>query len=184
MCNEIARYFTVTAKGVKYTHSKRTLEIKGEKLLYKIYFGTSHYDTVGSWVCLEIVPNVLALDKTNIEREGIFSYLGHNKSYNVYDINYDMFFEIINYIKDELKNIKKLKTKEGFEEYLKTKNEFQLKFIYEKTKSFHLFNDKISYIIRIMENNQAEQLYYGKCIHDKENFEYKSHKIYKGKKIH
>ncbi len=43
---------------------------------------------------------------------------------------------------------------------------------YEKTKIFHLFNDKISYIIRIMENNQAEQLYYGKRVHNKENFEY------------
>ena len=33
---------------------------------------------------------------------------------------------------------------------------------HESTRTFHLFNDQISYVIRIMENEQPEHLYYGK----------------------
>lgn len=45
--------------------------------------------------------------------------------------------------------------------------------VYHKnTREFHLYNKEISYIIRIMENGQIENLYYGKAIHDKEDFSY------------
>ncbi len=43
---------------------------------------------------------------------------------------------------------------------------------HEHTKEFHLFNQEISYIIKVMENGQIENLYYGKKIHDKEDFTY------------
>jgi alpha-galactosidase len=43
---------------------------------------------------------------------------------------------------------------------------------HENTKTFHLYNQEISYLIRIMENGQPENLYYGKKIHDKEDFTY------------
>ncbi|MCD7866915.1 MAG: alpha-galactosidase [Clostridiales bacterium] len=43
---------------------------------------------------------------------------------------------------------------------------------HEATRTFHLFNKEISYIIRIMENDQLENLYYGKKITDKEDFTY------------
>lgn len=43
---------------------------------------------------------------------------------------------------------------------------------HEKTKVFHIFNKEVSYIIRIMENGQLENLYYGKAITDKEDFSY------------
>ncbi len=42
--------------------------------------------------------------------------------------------------------------------------------IHEKTGTFHLTNDSVSYIFRIMENEQLENLYYGKKIHDREDF--------------
>ena len=42
--------------------------------------------------------------------------------------------------------------------------------VHEKTGTFHLTNDSISYIFRIMENEQLENLYYGKKIHDREDF--------------
>ena len=32
----------------------------------------------------------------------------------------------------------------------------------ERTRTFHLYNDQISYIMRVMENEQLENLYYGK----------------------
>ena len=43
---------------------------------------------------------------------------------------------------------------------------------HKQRKCFHLYNDEVSYIMRIMENGQLENLYYGKKIHDKEDFAY------------
>lgn len=43
---------------------------------------------------------------------------------------------------------------------------------HEKTKEFHIFNSEVSYLMRIMENGQLENLYYGKVIRDKEDFSY------------
>ena len=43
---------------------------------------------------------------------------------------------------------------------------------HEKTKQFHLFNDEISYVIMILPNGEIGSLYYGKRIHDKEDFSY------------
>ena len=42
---------------------------------------------------------------------------------------------------------------------------------HEAEKTFHLCNDKISYIIRVMENGQIENLYYGKRISDELSFD-------------
>ncbi len=43
---------------------------------------------------------------------------------------------------------------------------------HEQTQVFHIYNKDVSYIMRIMENGQLENLYYGKAIHDKEDFTY------------
>ncbi len=43
---------------------------------------------------------------------------------------------------------------------------------HENTKTFHLSNDSISYIMMVLENGQLGQLYCGKRIHDKEDFTY------------
>lgn len=43
---------------------------------------------------------------------------------------------------------------------------------HKQSKCFHLYNDEVSYIMHIMENGQLENLYYGKKIHDKEDFAY------------
>ena len=40
----------------------------------------------------------------------------------------------------------------------------------EQTKEFHLFNEQISYIMNIMQNNQLGQLYYGKKIRHNDSF--------------
>lgn len=42
----------------------------------------------------------------------------------------------------------------------------------EKTKEFHLFNNRISYIIRLMKNHQLENLYFGKKITHRESFKH------------
>lgn len=41
---------------------------------------------------------------------------------------------------------------------------------HEGSRQFHLFNSEVSYIMSIMENGQMENLYYGKAIHDREDF--------------
>ncbi len=42
---------------------------------------------------------------------------------------------------------------------------------HEQSKTFHLYNDKISYIIKIMRNGQPGQLYFGKRVRDRESFD-------------
>lgn len=41
---------------------------------------------------------------------------------------------------------------------------------HEKTREFHLYNDKISYIFQIMRNGQLGQLYTGARLMDREDF--------------
>lgn len=43
---------------------------------------------------------------------------------------------------------------------------------HEESKVFHLYNQNVSYLIRIMENGQLENLYYGKALKDREDFSY------------
>lgn len=43
---------------------------------------------------------------------------------------------------------------------------------HQSSKTFHLYNESISYILCVLENGQLGQLYYGKRIHDKEDFSY------------
>ncbi|WP_053360180.1 alpha-galactosidase [Clostridium sp. IODB-O3] len=49
----------------------------------------------------------------------------------------------------------------------------------EKSREFHLFNDNISYIIKILRNNQLGQLYFGKKIHQKDNYDYLLERAYR-----
>ena len=42
----------------------------------------------------------------------------------------------------------------------------------EETKTFHLFNEQISYIMKVLRNGQLGQLYFGKRVHDREDFSY------------
>lgn len=43
---------------------------------------------------------------------------------------------------------------------------------HEKNRTFHLFNDKISYIMAVLPNGQMGQLYFGKRIHQREGYSY------------
>ena len=49
---------------------------------------------------------------------------------------------------------------------------------HEQTNVFHLYNKDVSYIMCIMENGQMENLYYGKAVHDREDFTYLHEEIY------
>ena len=41
---------------------------------------------------------------------------------------------------------------------------------HEGSKTFHLFNEEISYIICVLSNGHIGNLYFGKKIHDREDF--------------
>ena len=43
---------------------------------------------------------------------------------------------------------------------------------HESSKEFHLYNDEISYIIKILRNGQPGHVYYGKQLNDREDFGY------------
>ncbi len=43
---------------------------------------------------------------------------------------------------------------------------------HKETNTFHLYNDKISYIMCVLKNGHMGQLYFGKRIHDKVDFSY------------
>ena len=43
---------------------------------------------------------------------------------------------------------------------------------HENSKEFHIYNEEISYIIKILDNNQLGNLYYGKKIHERNSFSY------------
>lgn len=49
----------------------------------------------------------------------------------------------------------------------------------EKTKEFHLYNDQISYLMKVMRNGQMGQLYFGKRIPQKENYDYLTENAYR-----
>ena len=41
---------------------------------------------------------------------------------------------------------------------------------HESSKTFHLFNKEVSYIINVLANGGIENLYYGKAVRDRESF--------------
>ncbi|HEY9575515.1 MAG TPA: glycoside hydrolase family 36 N-terminal domain-containing protein, partial [Lachnospiraceae bacterium] len=41
---------------------------------------------------------------------------------------------------------------------------------HEASKTFHLYNKKVSYIVSVLENGGLENLYYGRAIKDRESF--------------
>lgn len=43
---------------------------------------------------------------------------------------------------------------------------------HEKTKTFHLYNDQISYLFKVAKNGHLINLYFGQAISDKEDFDY------------
>ncbi len=40
----------------------------------------------------------------------------------------------------------------------------------EQTKEFHIFNNNISYVIKVLRNGQLGQLYFGKKIRHRDDF--------------
>ena len=45
-------------------------------------------------------------------------------------------------------------------------------YIHENHPTFHLRNDEISYVMRVLPDGQLGQLYFGSRIHDRDNYDY------------
>lgn len=53
----------------------------------------------------------------------------------------------------------------------KKENEMAIQF-HQTSKEFHLYNEQISYIIKVLENGQLGHVYFGKHLTDREDFGY------------
>ena len=42
----------------------------------------------------------------------------------------------------------------------------------EENRTFHLYNEEISYIMQVLPSGHLGQLYFGKRVHDREDFSY------------
>ena len=116
VCTEIGRYYQ--DREITYTKSKKELKWKGNNIWCKFGFWSSRSNKSGEWVNLEIVTSVFALDISEMERKGILVFGIKPKNFNVYQIDYDKFNEIIIFIEKTLELVKSLDTKEGLESYL------------------------------------------------------------------
>ena len=121
VCNELGRYFT--SRGAKYTKSRPKLKWKGSRLRCEMGFWSSHSNMAGEWVNLEIVTTVYALDDQEMERKGILNYGPYPKNFNVYQIDRQLFAEIVQYIEDTLELVWSLESKEGVDRYLQKTGE-------------------------------------------------------------
>lgn len=114
VCDELGRYYP--EKGAKYTKSNRKIKLKYEKVLCELGLWSSHGNIQGEWVNLEIVTSVYALDKTDMEKKGLLYVNIRPENFNVYGIDSELFFKIVDYIDGKLELVKSLDSADGIRE--------------------------------------------------------------------
>lgn len=72
VCDELGRYYA--EKGKSYTRSGRKIKWKGKNLKFEIHFASSHSNTSGRCITLEIIACVWALSADGMERKGILNF--------------------------------------------------------------------------------------------------------------
>ena len=115
VCNEIGRYYS--GHGMKYTKSNRKLKWQGEKLRCEFAFWSSHSNIRGEWVNLEIVTDIYALDKSNMEKNGLLYFRIKPRNFNVYGIDNEQFLKIIDFIDSMIQYVRSLESREGLIKY-------------------------------------------------------------------
>ena len=111
VCDELGRYFS--EKGAKYTKSNRKIKIKFEHLLCECGLWSSHGNIQGEWVNLEIVTNIYALDTGGMEKKGLLYVDIRPKNFNVYGIDSERFFEIVDYMDKTMEFVKSFDSADG-----------------------------------------------------------------------
>lgn len=115
VCREIGRYYS--ERGMKYTRSNRKLKWQGEKLRCEFGFWSSHSNIAGECVILEVVTTVYALDKSNMEKNGLLYFMIRPRNFDVYGIDNEQFFKIIDFIDSMIEYVRPLESREGLVEY-------------------------------------------------------------------
>lgn len=116
VCNELGRYFS--QNGAKYTRSNRKIKFPLGAARLETVFWSSHSNTAGEWVNLEIVSTLYAADKSGLERNGLIYYIVRPNNFNVYGIDEKLFSEIIEYINGIYKTAQNFNTREGIRRFL------------------------------------------------------------------
>lgn len=115
VCDELGKYFS--ERGAKYTRSNRKIKFTYEKIRCECVFWSSHSNTRGEWVNLEIVTSVYALEKTDMERKGLLYIFIRPNNFNVYGIDGKLFGEIVGYIEKMSELVKTFETADGIRSF-------------------------------------------------------------------
>lgn len=152
VCAELGRYFT--PKGAKYTKSSRKLKFRLGTVRLETAFWSSHGNTAGEWVNLEIVSTVYAADKSGMEKNGLLYFGIKPKNFNVYGIDVERFSEIVEYIGNVAKSAKVLNTREGLKAFLAENSETEEQFV-NKHPNNRVYFDGIS---EVQDNKTTENV--------------------------
>ena len=112
VCDEISRYYK---DQDSFKTSKKKIRWTGTFLNCEMTFWSSHSNTAGKYVVFEIVSTGYANDISGMEKKGML-YLGiRPKSFDIHDIDYELFKEIIGYMDACADFFKSIDSYEGFE---------------------------------------------------------------------
>ncbi|WP_026652165.1 hypothetical protein [Butyrivibrio proteoclasticus] len=115
VCAEIKHYYTGKES---YKTLKKKVKWKGKYLNAEMAFWSSHSNLAGEFVNFEIVTSGYSNDSKGMENKGLL-YLGiRPANYDIHDIDYDLFREIIGYIDACVDFFKTIDSYEGFKKLI------------------------------------------------------------------
>lgn len=141
VCNELGRYFAQS--GAKYTKSSRKIKRTLGTVRLETAFWSSHGNTAGEWVNLEIVTTIYAVDKSEMEQNGLLYFKIKPKNFNVYDLDIKRFSEIIDYISGIAEAVKAFGTRRGIRQFLSGISQTEQQFLNEHSNN-RIFFDRLS----------------------------------------
>lgn len=118
VCHEVGRFFE---KQDGFKPTKRKVKWRGNHIRCELAFWSSHSNMAGGYVCFEIVTTVYAIDKRDMDRNGILAVNIPAKDFNVYHIDQQIFSQIITYLKQQIEYVRTLDSKEGFTNFMQTR---------------------------------------------------------------
>lgn len=127
VCGELGRFFT--QKGAKYTRSNRKIKFVLGAVRLEVVFWSSHSNTAGDWVNLEIVSTVYAADKSGLERNGLIYLNIRPNNFNVYGIDGELFSEITDYISGVARTAAAFSTRNGIRRFLAENGQSEEQFL-------------------------------------------------------
>lgn len=126
-CDELGRYFT--GLGAKYTKSNRKIKWNLGAVRLEAAFWSSHSNTAGEWVNLEIVSSIYAADKTNLDKKGYIYAEIRPENFNVYRLDNAKFTEIVEYLNGILEAARLFNSKAGIRQFLAERSKTEEQFL-------------------------------------------------------